>query len=223
MASISGDGARGMSAQDSTYKWLRQHIATMPRSAGCFITETEVATVLGTSRTPVREALLRLETEGYLQILPKKGAYVPAISDAEAEAVMHARRMVEDWCARRVATNAGGLADELDELLAEQESLVTDPVGFIECDRQFHRAFVRAADNPVVANFYETLRDRQVRMGLQAVAASDDRAQTVLGEHRAIVEALRGGGPAEVADAVASHLQSTWDTLIGTGMRDFRS
>ena len=60
-------------------------------------------------------------------------------------------------------------------------------------------------------------------MGLQAVAASHDRAQIVLGEHRAIVEALRDHGPNEVAEAVETHLQNTWDTLISTGMRDFRT
>ena len=220
--SKSGDFG-GMSAQDATYQWLRQYIATMPRSDGNFITESEVAATLGTSRTPVREALLRLETEGYLQILPKKGAYVPAISDAEAEAVMHARCMVEDWCARGISSNAAEVAAELGKLIEEQEKLITDPAGFIECDRQFHRVFVGASGNQVIASFYETLRDRQVRMGLQAVAASHDRAQIVLGEHRAIVEALRDHGPNEVAEAVETHLQNTWDTLISTGMRDFRT
>ena len=120
------DDFGGMSAQDATYQWLRQYIATMPRSDGNFITESEVAAALGTSRTPVREALLRLETEGYLQILPKKGAYVPAISDAEAEAVMHARCMVEDWCARGISSNAAEVAAELGKLIEEQEKLITD-------------------------------------------------------------------------------------------------
>lgn len=63
----------------------------MPRHEGVFLTEGAAAAATGTSRTPVREALLRLEAEGFLQIVPKKGAFVPPISDAEVESVMQAR------------------------------------------------------------------------------------------------------------------------------------
>lgn len=202
-----------MSAQDTTYEWLRQHIATLPSHTGGFITEAEVASELGISRTPVREAFLRLETEGFLQILPKKGAYVPAISDAEAETVMQARGLVEDWCARRVVVHAPQVAAEMQALLSEQRKLLNEPVAFIECDRRFHRTFVQAANNPVIANFYESLRERQVRMGLLAVAAQKDRARMVLAEHRAIVDALAGRDPDATAAAVARHLESTWSTL----------
>ncbi len=190
----------------------------MPRHTGGFITEAEVATALGTSRTPVREALLRLETEGFLQILPKKGAYVPPISDAEAEAVMQARGMVEDWCVRRAPANSAGLARVLGDLIKEQEGLLADPVAFIECDRRFHRTVVEASGNPVIAQFYETLRDKQVRMGLQAVMAAEDRARLVLSEHAAIVEALRNESPDAAADAVARHLQSTREILMTTSV-----
>jgi DNA-binding GntR family transcriptional regulator len=54
------------SAQDLTYRWLKRHIAQLPRHGGTFLTESEVARKAGTSRTPVREALLRLEAEGFL-------------------------------------------------------------------------------------------------------------------------------------------------------------
>ncbi|MGH3742396.1 MAG: GntR family transcriptional regulator, partial [Micromonosporaceae bacterium] len=96
-----------MSAQDITYRWLREHIGSIPRTTGGFITEAEVAAASGTSRTPVREALLSLEAEGFLDIVPKKGAYIPPISDAEVEAVMQARLIVEDWCVKQ-ALQIGG-------------------------------------------------------------------------------------------------------------------
>jgi DNA-binding GntR family transcriptional regulator len=57
-------------------------------------------------RTPVREALLRPESDGLLQIVPKKGAYVRPITEAEVELVMQARGLDEDWCARRAAHRA---------------------------------------------------------------------------------------------------------------------
>ncbi|GAB2738852.1 GntR family transcriptional regulator [Salinifilum aidingensis] len=196
-----------------TYRWLKGYIARLPRQEGSFLTEVGVAEAAGTSRTPVREALLRLQAEGVVQIVPKKGAFVPPISDSEVQAVMQARGLVEDWCVRQVAPVAGGLADELDRLVSEQESVSEDPVAFIDCDRAFHRTIVRRAGNPVLADFYESLRERQVRMGLHAVAAAEDRVRTVLDEHAAIVAAIRTGEADRAAHAVGTHLASTLATL----------
>jgi DNA-binding GntR family transcriptional regulator len=204
-----GAAATGESAQDVTYRWLKRHIASLPRHAGTFLTETEVASATQTSRTPVREALLRLEAEGFLQILPKKGAFVPPVSDDEVRAVMEARVLVEDWSVRRVTHRAYDLSGELGNLIGEQVDSLTDPVRFIDRDRAFHRAIITAAGNPVLAGFYETLRDRQLRMGLRAVAASADRAQVVVDEHTAIADGIGSGDEARAAEALAAHLHST--------------
>jgi DNA-binding GntR family transcriptional regulator len=203
----------GMSAQDATYQWLREHIGATPRTTGGFITEAEVAAASGTSRTPVREALLRLEAEGFLQIVPKKGAYIPPISDAEVEAVMQARLIVEDWCVRQALQFGDDLAIELARNIEAQEELLADPVAFIDCDRQFHRAIVQAAGNPFLADFYESLRERQIRMGLFAVASAEDRARTVLAEHNAILQALRDTDVEAASAAVAVHLANTLQVL----------
>ncbi|MEU5690848.1 GntR family transcriptional regulator [Actinosynnema sp. NPDC020468] len=197
------------SAQDTTYRWLKQHIATLPPDDGTFLTESGVAQAAGTSRTPVREALLRLEAEGFLQILPKKGAFVPPISDVEVRSVMEARGLVEDWCVKRVVPVEDGFVAQLEELVAEQEAAIADPLAFIERDREFHRTIVRRAGNAVLAAFYESLRERQVRMGLRAVSNSADRARRVLDEHTAIITALRSGDPEEAGRASAAHLAST--------------
>lgn len=103
---------------------------------------------------------------------------------------------------------AGRAADaaflgELERILAEQEALLDDPVGFIDRDRAFHRAIVRQAGNLVLAEFYETLRERQIRMGVRAIASQENRARTVLDEHAAIVRALAEGMPAR-------HWRPTW-------------
>lgn len=213
MRSGQGLHQRSGSAQDVTYRWLKNHIAGLPRQEGSFLTEMGVAEAAGTSRTPVREALLRLQAEGVVQLVPKKGAFVPPISDSEVQAVMQARGLVEDWCVRQVTPLVGGLAEELDRLIAEQEGLAEDPVAFIDCDRTFHRTIVRRAGNPVLAEFYESLRERQVRMGLHALASAEDRVRTVLDEHAAIVSAVRSGDAEQAAYAVATHLASTLSTL----------
>ncbi|MDQ1013443.1 DNA-binding GntR family transcriptional regulator [Streptomyces sp. V4I23] len=214
MTNLQGFPASGPgTAQDVSYRWLKWTIARMPRHEGTFLTESEVARATGTSRTPVREALLRLEAEGFLQIVPKKGAFVPPITDAEVRAVMQARGLIEDWSVRTIVTVDGDFIAQLERLVNEQESLIDDPWEFVDRDRSFHRAIVQQAGNPVLAEFYESLRERQVRMGLRAVANVENRARTVLTEHSAIVAALRTGDPAQAADAVASHLASTLAAL----------
>jgi DNA-binding GntR family transcriptional regulator len=206
-------GRKAEAAQDAVFRWLKQHIVTLPRADGVFLTEAEVCRATGTSRTPVREALLRLEADGFLQIVPKKGAYVAPITEADVEAVMQARKLVEEWCARQASALGDTLARELDLLIDQQAELTDDPVAFVESDRLFHRAIVDAAGNPVLAGFYESLRDRQLRMGVHAVATSDQRSGDVLGEHRAIVAGIRMAKPEEAAAAMARHLATTLAAL----------
>jgi DNA-binding GntR family transcriptional regulator len=126
---------------------------------------------------------------------------------------MQARGLVEDWSVRTVVPVDEEFVAQLERLVAEQESLIDDPWAFIDRDRSFHRTIVRQAGNPVLAGFYESLRERQVRMGLRAVATVKHRARTVLAEHSAIVEALRAGDAVRAADAVASHLSGTLAAL----------
>ncbi len=196
-------------AQDVVFAWLKKHVVALPRSEGTFLTEAEVCRATGMSRTPVREALLRLEADGFLRILPKKGAYVPPITETEVEAIMQARGLVEDFCVRRAALLADLVAAELERLLKEQERQQKSPLEFIDSDREFHRTIIRAADNAVLAGFYESLRDRQTRMGVHALATSERRVGNVLAEHRAIVEGVRSGDPECAAAAMREHLATT--------------
>jgi DNA-binding GntR family transcriptional regulator len=210
---LQAQSRKAEAAQDMVFRWLKQHIVTLPRGDGVFLTEAEVCRATGTSRTPVREALLRLEADGFLQIVPKKGAYVAPITEADIESVMQARKVVEEWCARQASSLGDTLARELDPLVDQQEDLIGEPVAFIESDRLFHRAIVSAAGNPVLVGFCESLRDRQLRMGVHALATSDRRSGDVLGEHRAIVAAIRMGDPDLAAAAMARHLATTLAAL----------
>jgi DNA-binding GntR family transcriptional regulator len=210
--------ARPEAAQDVVFGWLKKHVVTLPRTEGTFLTEAEVCRATGTSRTPVREALLRLEADGLLRIVPKKGAFVPPITEMEVDAIMQARALVEDFCVRRAAPAGDILAPELNRLLARQEKQQKSPLAFIELDREFHRAIVRAANNPILADFYESLRDRQTRMGLHAIATSERRMSGVLAEHRAIAEGVRSGDPERAAASMAAHLMATMAVLRSPGL-----
>lgn len=204
-----------LSSRSATYTWLKTYIAGLPREEGVFLSETDVAVKAGTSRTPVREAFMRLESEGLLELIPRRGAYVPPVSDSEISTVMQAREMVEDWCIRQVVANPSPeLVTELHELIDQQEQSLEDPVAFIDLDRAFHTHLVWGAGNKSVARFYESLRDRQLRMGIYAVTADVGRSRSVVEEHRAIAHGITNVDPATAQERVSSHLRKTLDAML---------
>jgi DNA-binding GntR family transcriptional regulator len=200
---------------NATYHWLKQRITTMPKDESTFLTEAAVAEESGASRTPVREAIMRLEAEGLVERIPKRGAFVPPLSDAEIRSVMRAREMIELWAVDEFLVHPRPEATEqLVTTIAAQEAAIADPERFIELDSDLHGLIVGVGANKVVEHFYAELRDRQIRMGLHAVKASTGRSGHVLGEHRAIVDALRAGDRDAARTATSAHLARTLEVML---------
>jgi DNA-binding GntR family transcriptional regulator len=194
------------SAPDIAYEWVKNFIVTLPREQEVFLNEATLASETGTSRTPVREALLRLEAEGFIKRIPHKGAYVPAISDPDVRALMQARSVVEKWAAAAAGATLEQHFARLQSLIEAQREAQDDTARFIELDTEFHTLMVRAGGNSIIADFYGSLRQRQLRIGVRAVSSGEDRAKKVLEEHQRILEALRDGG---IDEAIDAHLDST--------------
>src|SRR5918999_2571009 len=91
-----------MTANDRAYAFTKSRVLDSTFAGGELITEGEVADALGMSRTPVREAFLRLEGEGLLRLYPKRGALVVPVSVGEVEAVMETRMLVERYALDKV-------------------------------------------------------------------------------------------------------------------------
>ena len=94
-----------MTATNRAYAFTKGRVLDSTFAGGNFITEGEVADALGMSRTPVREAFLRLEGEGLLRLYPKRGALVVPVSVGEVEAVMETRMLVERFALDKVLAN----------------------------------------------------------------------------------------------------------------------
>lgn len=201
-----------VSAPELAYEWLKNTIITLPRTEEMFLTEAQVAASSGISRTPVREALLRLEAEGFVRRVPHKGAFIPALSDSDVDMTMQARSVVEEWSVNNVAATPGLLPDKLRVILELQEN-DSDPVQFIAHDLEFHTAIISATGNPLLKDFYSSLRVRQMRMGVRIVLTDHDRIQQVLVEHRAILDAIGGKDPDAAVQAVREHLRTTLQSM----------
>jgi DNA-binding GntR family transcriptional regulator len=206
-----------LSAGELAYRWTRARILDATYPGGAMLSEGEVSRVVGVSRTPVREAFLRLAAEDMLQLFPKRGALVVPITRDEMHEVMEARLLVEPWAARITAGLPGrdGLAAALERAVADLEAAeeAGDLVAYQEHDRAFHQEIVAATGNRLVESFYRSLRDRQVRMGAAALTATADRPRTILEEHRAIARAIGEGTPELASAAVRTHIEGTRQAL----------
>ncbi|MEU2793229.1 GntR family transcriptional regulator [Streptomyces sp. NPDC007100] len=204
-------------AAERVYAYVKQAVLERRYEGGMLLTEGELAEAVGVSRTPVREALLRLEVEGLMKLYPKKGAMVLPVSAQEIADVVETRLLVEEHAARKAVPAGPALLAELEEQLAKMKELAAagDLAAVSVADRCFHAAIVRSAGNQILDRLYEQLRDRQLRMGVAVMHANPDRIAKNIAEHGEILEALRAGDAAAATDAVHRHV--SWVRNLAQG------
>jgi DNA-binding GntR family transcriptional regulator len=170
------------------------------------------------SRTPVREAFLRLEAEGLLRLYPQRGALVVPVSSEEARAVIEARLVLEQFAVAKVISRGRAARSAVFERLSAELQRQRDAAAkadwqeFSDADRAFHHAILQESGNAIVSGFYSSLRDRQMRMNRELVM-HEERITTIMDEHRGIAEAVRDGDLERSEEVVRTHLASTMRTL----------
>ncbi|MEH0846319.1 GntR family transcriptional regulator [Micromonospora sp. CPCC 205711] len=203
------------SAAERAYRHLKQGILEQVYPGGLLISEGEIAEAAEVSRTPVREALLRLEAEGLVALYPKRGALIRPVSAREITDVVEARRLVELHAADRVWPQRHTLRPVLAGWLQRMREAhaAGDLRALMEADRAFHASVVEAAGNEILAELYHRLRDRQLRMGEASFRLSPGWADVALGEHAAQLAALDGDDPQAWRDAVSAHIDNAATVL----------
>lgn len=207
-----------LSAADRVYEHAKAAILARRYEPHDLLSEGELAEAVGVSRTPVREALLRLQSEGLLRLLPKRGALVLPVTPAEVADVFETRRLIETFAVRKAVT-AGqpGLASDLEARLARMRAAVKarDARAYVEADRDFHDRIVAATGNDILTTLYRSLRDRQLRMGvvnlLDASTGTLDNAgltrmRANIADHEAILAAIAARTVRAGEAAVTAHL-----------------
>lgn len=206
-------------AAERAYAHVKRAVLEREYEGGTLLTEGELADAVGVSRTPVREALLRLQAEGLVRLYPKRGALVLPVSAAELDDVVEARALVESYTARRALAQRDALVDtlagHLDDMRAQRDA--GDPRALMEADRAFHAAVVDAAGNSVLTRLYDSLRDRQRCTGVAAMRHTPAWMDEVVDEHAAILEALRAGDDDRFTALVDAHVES-----VGARLRSVR-
>lgn len=198
-----------LSLSTEATRMLKEMIVRGELGPGERLYEVDLAQRMGTSRTPVREAMVRLEHERLLQKRPQGGYQVRPLSRKEVEEAVGLREVLESYAAELAAAkmSAAQLA-KLEDNVAQFEKALErgDTRRLVELNTVFHDTLYQAAGSDMLFDLISNLRDvlyrfRRVLLGdLQAAARS-------LGDHRKLVAALKKGDPIEARRMCRAHLR----------------
>lgn len=198
-------------ASDRAYAHVKERILSGDLEGGELISEGEVADSLQVSRTPVREAFLRLQAEGWMKLYPKRGAAITPIRPREVDEVIEARALLEAHAVSAIAANpqrAAELAAALRKIIDRQQRAADgdDLSGFAVADADFHATIAAASDNELLINFYLGLRDRQRRMTRHSVQRTPDARSRILDQHHRLAELVAAGDADAFGAEISKHL-----------------
>lgn len=202
----------------SVYRRIMDEIRAGALVPGARLREVDLAARFGISRTPVREALRLLESEGLVVHLPRQGASLRQLAHAEVVELYEMRAVLEGTAARLAARAATGV--ELAELSALNADLAQAPAGAPAqaLNRQFHRTLLDAARNRFLIRAMQGLQRTMLILGPTTLAEAD-RASLALAEHGAVLEALAARDGAAAEAAMRAHV----DAALAARLRAMRS
>ncbi|NOY56752.1 MAG: GntR family transcriptional regulator [Actinobacteria bacterium] len=197
-------GARRSLRREAT-EVLRRSIVLGDLVPGTLYSVAQLADSLGTSRTPVREALLELASRGMVQFEQNRGVRVVPTSIDDLRDMFEVRFLLEIPATRRAVMNASEEAvAEMTEILEQEARAGNDKYRLQELDRAFHRTLLMQAGNQTLVELVDRLRD----MVLVRQASHDtDITHDFSADHRAILACVRAGDADGAAAAVRRHLE----------------
>ncbi|MRV70315.1 FCD domain-containing protein [Duganella sp. FT92W] len=209
------DLAKGPSASTQIYDYLRAKIVSLEFTPGTVLPRPELARFFNVSVTPVRDALLRLEEEGLVDIFPQHATRVREVDLDSARHAQFLRLALELEVARTLASQEdSSVPARLRQLVETQRSCWArkDVEGFIAADQEFHRHLFTAAN---AERLWHTLRARSGNMDRlrRLHLPLNNKAESVLRQHAELVDAIEQRDPALAEDRVRRHLGGTLSQL----------
>lgn len=176
---------------------------------GARVTETEIASWLKMSRTPVREAIFRLEAEGLLVHKPRQGLTVAQLDYQAVIELYEMREVLEGTAAAAAASHASPAeVDALREMLEIESQIIGDePAKAAQANQRFHQIISHAAHNRYLLKSLSALSDAMILLG-HTTLSLPGRHETALDEHRKIVEAIEAGDVNAAREAAAGHIRA---------------
>jgi DNA-binding GntR family transcriptional regulator len=193
----------------AVYDVIAEMIINGELQPGEHLVENELASQLGVSRQPVREALQRLHSEGWIDLRPALGAFVHVPTEEEADQLLATRTLLETESARLAASKATTAdVEHLWELQRAGEKAVSDDdqEGMVAANAELHAYVVSMSGNKVLAELI-ALVDRRVRWYYRPIARS--RGHEAWSEHRELIEVIASKGSKRAGELMRKHTERT--------------
>jgi DNA-binding GntR family transcriptional regulator len=208
---------RPKTMKQHVYEALQKAILQGTIDPNAVLTEATLAEKFGVSRTPVREVMQELQSQGLLEPVGSRGKRVRRITPEEVREIFWLRYVLEPPIANRLATIgiANADAERIRKLLmTQQEALERDDrAAFLTADSNFHILLAQLTGFPKVTEIITNLRNVFQIVGLTAITKLG-RLKEVIDEHQRIVEAILRCDPVEAERAVRSHLEHTEEIVM---------
>lgn len=193
---------------------VRDMIVDGRLEAGLPIPEMELARQLGISRTPLREALKVLASEGLVELLPRRGAVVKVFSAKDAQDMLAMIALLEEHAGREACKASDA---EINAVLALHEQMRghyerRERPEYFRLNQEIHNAIIRAAGNPTLAMLHGILRTRMRRLRYIGNQAPDNWS-AAMAEHEAFIDALRARDGERLGRLMREHLANTWPRI----------
>ena len=196
--------------RDVVFNTLRQAILRGEMEPGERLMEIQLADKLGVSRTPIREAIRKLELEGLVIMIPRKGAEVAHITEKDMRDVLEVRAALEELAATLACRNV--TPERIEELKMankrfEAAIISKDVVAIVDADVNFHDIIYAMTDNQRLIQIINNLREQMYRYRVEYL--KDERNYpTLMREHNEIVEGLMTKDKVRVTEAMHKHVKN---------------
>lgn len=199
---------------DQAYIVLKEKILAHELLPGTKLQEIDLASELGVSRTPLRQAITRLAQEGLVTVQSRRGAYVVKLSIEEVTEILEVRKALECQAVRLAARKAS--KEQINDLWVllkqRKEQLAKLPVDLAPA-LDFHQTIVKLSQNGKLLEFMDHIHNQLniLRLGSSYIAG---RAEEVLEEHKKIVEALEARDPDLAEEHMRTHLKHAQENIM---------
>jgi len=192
---------------EKAYRLIKEKVVTLELPPSAVIDEHVMMQQLGLGRTPIREALQRLDSEGLVNIVPRRGTFVNDISVTDLQKIFELRIVLEGFCARlaaeRISTEQ---IARMEEVLQELDNLEDgDHQTLMSIDRRFHRLLYTAADNEFMTDILDRLYDLSLRLWYLVLARLREVRHSIE-QHGDVLSALEQGDPDKAEAVIQKHI-----------------
>ena len=197
------------------YERLRRSITNLTMLPSESLSEQDLAEQLGVSRTPVREALIRLAEDGLIDIMPQRGSFVAPIRLKDVEEAQFIREALEVSVVRRLAGHADSAFKELGGSNLEQQARAVRSGNhelFLDLDEAFHRGFCESAGLPKSWKVIQVVKLQMDRVRYLSLPHAG-HLDALLAQHQAVFKAVVSGRADEAARQMSRHLQQVLKTV----------